>query len=1150
MATLLSDADLGLAPQATPGLLSDVDLGLAPTAFGGRSRVEGVKPATETPLIGRLAKDLAGFADMAASLPGGILGTAAAGFAGAGRDIAALARGDVSMSPERQREQAEAYQRTYHAVADPLSAPIARVMHAMGFPEDYSDADIGKAQAKLGSWIEQGSDWVEKHTGGAVTAPALQVMAQDLMNLAPFGFAKFVRGFRGSLPEGELRSGKISDASAKSALDRYTKETGNPEGLDLEGMRDRLAQSLTTKSDAEINAEARAYDLMTRGATKREVEAARKANPLVGKKLDEMVEQRRATRDSVLAEAAQADALKAQAEGAVELRRNPPPEPRARLPEAGVELEQRATGQLRPVEAPPAKPLEPNPSALERAAQKQSEGRTFDMTAEERVAWDKAPPRLQQLGRQSGQVDPKMLATALVVGGAAWAGAQLAGDEKLEGAILGGLTGAAASMLPRVAARTSDGWAKAARVGATTAGLAGGLALLDKDHPVEGAVLATLWGASHYLPRARVPQVGNMTIDQLVNARNGAIAALEREVSNVSNAMRTAVPSAERRMAVATAVERGSADGLDPYERQVYRAYRGFTKSFGSAAQDAGLLRDLVQNYVTHVVERDNLPRDRVGAVMDALFGGQEVVGGGSKANSRFAKTRKYATFEELEKALEGTGLRVQTRDIADLVDIYGRSMGRALENKKLFDALSVAKTEGGRPFIVPADKAPASYVPINTPQLIGKRVHPDLAPSVRFVAEAYEPSTVTRGLMGVSLATKRLATGLSLFHAQNLLNAYIGATGLHAAGQIPRMAARIGNDVDAALRLYREGGTGDVVDLGLRNGLKIERPMETDLEAGKKLGAAIDSMAERVLGPKLGVFERVLGGAEKLQRETFDRVTWDYLHSGLKLAVFTREFERGLLKHPDWAKERVAAEVASYVNDTFGGLDWYRIASETQSQLARQVAMSVFSPRGRAGLQLLMFAPDWSLSTFRAMYKALPGSVGTPLNSRLHQKYVLRTALMWATMLNGVNMATSGHPIWDNRDPTRIEYRDGTSQQVAKHATEGMEWLINPRQTALNKLNIPLSEVFEQLTGREYLSAKGNAPPIESRLGHLAGAFAPIPVQQGSVEGRSAGDAATGAALSSLGFPRYGMTRQEKDAARRERERKRRQKRYEGSRP
>lgn len=1183
------------AHMAAPSKLSDADIGIA---HPSGSDVPTSKATPQTAVSGadlghflsRAGKDIAGVADMFLSAPGNLAATLAA-------------KGYESLAPMRVPGDkgptiAERASQIRTSVAEHSTSPIAHLMHAMGFKEDYSDADVGKVSKIMQDWQAKGSAWIEQHTGGALNASQVNGLLTDIQNLAPLGFSRFALAQRAKLSPEEIRTGKLNNSTAEDILHRYEEDTGNPDHLTKDQVRTKMEQSLTEKSDAEINAEAKAYELMKRGASLKETQAARKANPLVGAKLDQFMAKRKEVMGGPLSTHLPLDAILDPLEkppanrlpdqsGATRPATGTPgpdmqsPQPGAPTPPApnGTDIRAlRGPSALRPGQSPvprlegPVRPARtgstdgrvlfqdspmvtgdspkiftgedavkgselPKPSALDRAVQKMAAGQRFTMTAEERIAWNKA----QGLGRrQGGAVDMKTLLALSGVAAGAYIGSKMDDGEKLEGAVLGGLAGLAATTLPRYAGNVSSRWAKIAKVGVTTAGVSYGLSQLDSQHPVEGAVLGMLWGATHFLPKAKVPQIGNMTIDDLVNARNGAIAAQHREIGNVAWAMRTAVPDEQRRVAVAQAVEAGSTAGLSANEVRVYNAYRQFTKDFGTAAQSAGVLKDLAQNYVTHVVERERLPQSKIKEVMDALFGDDSQHGAGASPNSRFAKQRKYATFADLQQALQGSGLKIKTQDIAQLVELYGTSMARAIENKKLFDNLKSAKTPGtgGTPFIVEADKAPYGYRSVSSPQLQGLKVHPDLEPALRFVTESTNPGFIMRGLLGLSLAQKRLSTGLSLFHAQNLLNAYIGATGLKSV--------KVFHDVNAALELYRHGGLGDSVDTLLRGGLRIEKPMETDLNAGVKLGAAIDGLVNGTLGTRFGMFEKGFGSVEKLQRETFDKVTWDYLHSGLKLALATREFEKGLREHPTWTKDEVAKQVSSFVNDTFGGLDWFRVATETQSQLGRQIALAALSPKGRQMMQILMFAPDWTMSTFRAMYKALPGSTAMPLTARLHQKYVMRTAIIWAVLMNGVNQATSGHPIWDNRDPTRIEWRDGTTQQIAKHAMEGPEWLINPRQTALNKMGRIPSEIMNQAMGTEYLRADGKSPPMEgSRGAHLARTLAPMSVSGSGAPSRDLGETAERTVLSAAGMPVYGMTKAERAQAKADRAKTKRHKPY-----
>jgi hypothetical protein len=268
------------------------------------------------------------------------------------------------------------------------------------------------------------------------------------------------------------------------------------------------------------------------------------------------------------------------------------------------------------------------------------------------------------------------------------------------------------------------------------------------------------------------------------------------------------------------------------------------------------------------------------------------------------------------------------------------------------------------------------------------------------------------------------------------------------------------------------------------------------------KVGGLADELVNRALGTKTTFGEKALGAVEQVQKKVFDKVTWDYLHTNIKLAVFSRNFEKGLREHPELTKEQVAQQVAAATNDFTGGLDWGRVAAESQSAMGRRLAMSALSPQGRMYLQLAMFAPDWTLSSFRAIYKALPGGADRPVNQRMHQMYALRTAVMWGVVLNGYNMlVNNGKPIWQNADPFKIQYADGDAQQVDKHAFEFAEWLKNPRKTAINKMGYVPKEVANQLAQTEYIApspSKGKAmifgPAMkESPLAHAVQGVTPM---------------------------------------------------------
>ena len=741
--------------------------------------------------------------------------------------------------------------------------------------------------------------------------------------------------------------------------------------------------------------------------------------------------------------------------------------------------------------------------------------------------WVEVPVGKKGPINQYGFADPKMLGGIAAVLGGMYLGAALADRDKLEAAIIGGAAGVAAMMLPKVYGHISKNMKEAAGIAATTGGLAVAATQIDKDHPIEGAMIALAWGASRLLPKKAGVMIGKMDIRDHINLMNGAKASIDRQAVNVARGMTEAVPDPARREAIAKAVDSGNLKGLSPAELKVAQVWQNIAKDFGQMAKDQGLIKDLIQNYISHIVERTSMPKSKVQELMDSLFGVGKSGGLGTRPS--FTKERTYKTFQDLQDALQGTDLKIKTMDIADIAHAYIQGMGRAVENKKLINNLMAAKA-GGSTYIAEIGKAPHGYVAVDTPQMRGLAVHPELAPHLKFVLQAADPGMIRSGLLGLSMAQKRVATSASLFHAYNLMNAYVSANGLRSVGGKA--------SIDAALDLYRKGGNGDVVDHLLRGGLKVEagRPGEADLQALAKAGAVMDDFINRTLGTKQGMLEGTLGKIEEAQRKTFDKLTWDYLHTGMKLDTAINKFskivtaEGGLDKLSPERLNQIAKEVSSFTNDVFGGLDWYRVATESRSALMEKVFLNGFSPNGRQWLQILMFAPDWTMSTFRAMYKALPGTTDMPLTKKMHQAYVVRTAMMYFVLMNGLNMALSGHPIWQNKEGRRtlVDNGDGTYSQIAKHATEAAEDVMAPTKALLGKMGAVPKEVMEQALRKDYLTDTGKGPPMGSRVGHALKKFSPIPLQIDSVPGRSVGRSVVRSALSAGGIPQIGLSTKE----------------------
>jgi hypothetical protein len=733
---------------------------------------------------------------------------------------------------------------------------------------------------------------------------------------------------------------------------------------------------------------------------------------------------------------------------------------------------------------------------------------------------------------------------------------------------------------------------------AAGAGIGAGIgAYLNKDDPAAGA---TFGAGITLVPRALEkigPASSLLSIAEVVNRRNGELAVMARHTLQFKAAIDAAVPEALRRTAISMALEKTEGIKLNPVEQRVAQSVREFFDGMGEAAVKAGVLKELLHDYISHIVEEDPdaKQRDTIGKLVDVLAGKTR---GTQPSGRQFAQHRRYATFDELQQALRGSGLRIKTGDVGEIMATYSKSMYKAITDKRVIEALKRTPVEGMRPLVVPrevpvpprgkpgtalettiegevtgsrgeppalpgpgskavgptadaaiahsaegvgfhlpdapgpgeaarrfaargermllqpVDKIDSNYTVLPSRQLAGYAVHKDIAPQLNFIFSARDPNDVTLGLMALNQASKRAVVSFSLFHAKSLTDAFIGAMGTKAltGGGPYKQAVR-------AVEMFKRGGSNEGIDHLLRGGLVLQETPE--------------DVAHGALGHVANIIDKALpvsasGKAAKAVsafNTALDNFTFSTLQTGFKIVTGLDAYERLVKK--GIAPEVAGKLAASYANDIYGSLDWFRVANDVGSRLGRDAAYMFFNPNGRRVGQLLMFAPDWTFSTFRAAYKAIPGAVDDPALAALHRRYLAKSAIYYLTIANGINLLTSGHSIFENENPTRIQLKDGRTMQWSKHSMEPFEWLRDPMQTSANKLAFLPREAVQQLTGKEYISVHDSAPDIDNRAMHLADQFLPIMAQQGL-----AGGGAT-SAMGLVGMPVYGKDEGQKREAR-----------------
>jgi diguanylate cyclase (GGDEF)-like protein len=740
------------------------------------------------------------------------------------------------------------------------------------------------------------------------------------------------------------------------------------------------------------------------------------------------------------------------------------------------------------------------------------EGKVSRELSGERAARGEEPPGLQRIQPQAlsaagerttqgeplqagnlriaGKADPRLLAMLALPGVGAAAGYWMSGDaqDRLKNAIAGGVVGAAALLAGRVF---------------TSAGrLFSGL----KDN--------------------------SYRIGHLTDEHAKTIALGEWGSARMEQTLNALVPDVARRTEILHAYQAGDTSKLSPMEKQYAQLLgKGFDQGAELSKASGTPIKSLIDNYITQFWVRGLNTKESLLANLQRATDARAGVSPGMSPNVRFAKQRVIQNY----KAGIEAGMVPVTLDPSAILRMYLNNINRAVANKKFIDVLGKEKNTIGEPIVashqnleelakqrtlqaygntiepaaakmvadIQAIKAPNDYVFINHPQLRNVKVHPDIAGPMKAMFDSTDPNIATRAAYAVAIAAKRGLFSFSLFHAKSLLDAMLGTS---PAGW---------KHVPGALKMLREGDNAGLRDL-IGAGLKvIDKPMEADVSAF--------SNAMRVLETKYPVGAMPIKGIRWVQ-EHMDNFLWGVVHPSFKVAAALAEYEKRVLKNPGMPKEQIAKNVASYANDIFGGLDWFKIADGVQNRYGRDLALALASPSGRRFMQIGMLAPDWTVATTRAMVKAIPG-VSDPMIGAMHRGYVLRSALVYLTVANGLNQLFSGHNLWENKDPTMVDLGDGRRMQLSKHFMEPIHWLTKPAQQAFNKIGYPIKEPILQAVGKDYLSIKTGdvgGPPIGNRFAHALKGMLPIPSSVAAEQG--AGPALSGM----LGVPIYGKTEEQ----------------------
>ena len=493
--------------------------------------------------------------------------------------------------------------------------------------------------------------------------------------------------------------------------------------------------------------------------------------------------------------------------------------------------------------------------------------------------------------------------------------------------------------------------------------------------------------------------------------------------------------------------------------------------------------------------------------------------------------------------------------DPTELIKVYTHAAGKALSTRALITSLETSKIEG-LPLLIRRGTRPVNqnYIEFKHPYFEGKEgfpyIHRGMDKSLRMVFDATDEQPLMSALFTTNLMMKRLAVGFSFFHAGALVESmWFAGSKWNFIKKIlnPRSKAELENLINNprtyvnefphAVNQLEQHGFRDVIQFARGSGLQISTPEDIGFDRFYYNLRGVDTFLKRHFGISSS------GKAEKVFK-WFDRITWDRVFTHAKLNTFLTALNKSVQPGDTQAIiYRKAQQAAQFSNDAFGGQDWAKLANSIQTPWLKRMMQTTFTPGSRGYMQLLMFAPDWTISNVRIIAKSLPAFEADPQLRRLYQYYFAKAALTYAAAGSALNYAFSGHSLLENVDPTRIDLGNGEVLTFSKQLMEPFHWITAPQSTGLKKIGALPRTTIEVLTNKKYLTTKWSPnitkkddEAIEKGLkigGQIGKRFLPIWLQTASQniaeglerDGLSADlawDTAVDFVLGQSGHPRY----------------------------
>jgi hypothetical protein len=585
---------------------------------------------------------------------------------------------------------------------------------------------------------------------------------------------------------------------------------------------------------------------------------------------------------------------------------------------------------------------------------------------------------------------------------------------------------------------------------------------------------------------------------------------------------------------------------MTPEQKDAIKIWQETMSNFKKAAIKANIFEEgFIKEYVTHIFKGKEPPKDAHANFSKIL-----------SKHSKFGQQRTILkTIEEI--ALKGK-YDIET-DPLKILSIYTHSMGKAITGAELVKGLTKSAILDGESkisLIIPTTEKSSlglakrlGYKTTDHPALRGKQIHPVVKDAIE---DFFHVDVGTNLFMDKVLifnnAMKRLAVSMSLFHAQALV-----LSGLYAGMFSPSLYTKAGK-----LRMQR---VRDLMDAKRVDGKFVEADLAKEMNLhGVETGVGKTS---QLVNPGYDTvknfFDKFLPRVSKVQ-DKLDEWTWTKGHDQMKMYSYLLKKEQAMKVG---VKEKDAGAMAAlFVNDAFGGQNWQKLAIGFQEKALKHAdspkgwlydAMATATaPSKLKWANLGVFAPDWTVSNFRIVFRGLAlgkhnaikrlvkGQKLTPEEKAvfsMYKSYLVRAGLVTTALAYAMHEAfADADAEFDAKEfwqTGRLDLGDGRQQVVSKQIAEGMHWLTQPMHTAWNK-SASLPKMIAELTaGKEYVSFKHGAmigPKLErgdpmAMLGYAINKATPISfspainaIRKGETEGML-----TKTVAGAAGFPIYG---------------------------